>query len=169
MADDNTSKRVGISIGTVGGSMHMTAGGDIVGGDKTVSITNLKGFAAEEQKQQFQALVDQLREALKSVKLDIEAHPSLDADQKEDATAEIVHTAMALKRVKEKTANVPAGTQAPADVASTVESTLEQASGVIDKLQEMAKKALGVTETIGQFAGKYGPMIVSARHLFGLP
>ena len=71
MTDENTSKKGGFHIGTVGGNVGITAGGDIVGGDKTTTTTIQKGFAAEEQKQEFQAQIDQLREALRAVREEI--------------------------------------------------------------------------------------------------
>jgi hypothetical protein len=168
MADEHTNKKSGFHIGNVGGNVKITAGGDIVGGDKTTT-TIQKGFAADEQRQQFQAQIDQLREALRAVKAKIEASPSLSVDQKEEAAGEILQHVKALKEVKEKTAEVSVGKQAPPEVVSVVESTLERASGVIERLQGIAKKTVGVAETVGEFAVKYGPLIASARHLFGLP
>ena len=93
--------------------MSFNAGGDIVAGDKTTTTTIQRGFAAEEQKQQFQVQIDQLREALRTVKAEIEANPSLSDDQKEEAASEILQHAKALKEVKEKTASTPAGQPAP--------------------------------------------------------
>src|ERR1041385_8456832 len=107
MTDENASRKGGFHFGTVGGNVEVHAGGDIVGGDKTTSTTIQKGFAAEEQKQQFQAQIDQLREALRAVKAEIEASPSLGNDQKEEAASEILQHVKALKEVKEKTAGLP--------------------------------------------------------------
>jgi hypothetical protein len=147
MADERTNKRGGFHIGKVGGNVEMTAGGDIVGGDKTITTTIQKGFRMEEQKQQFQAQIDQLRQALRAVKAEIESSPSLSDDQKEEAAGEILQHVKALKEVKEKTAELPAGKQAPADVGSLVETTLDRAGGIIDKLQSLAR-------TTGEVAGK---------------
>jgi predicted phage gp36 major capsid-like protein len=171
MADEQTNKKGGFHFGPVGGDVEMKAGGDIVGGDKntTTTIQIQRGFAAEDQKQQFQAQIDQLREVLRAVKAQIEASPSLNDDQKEEAAGEILQHVKALKEVKEKTAALPAGKQAPADVGSLVDTTLNPASGILDKLQSLAKTTGDVAGKVGEFAGKYGPLIASARHLFGLP
>jgi len=59
--------------------------------------------------------------------------------------------------------------QASAGVASLVETTLNRTSGVIDKLQSLAKTTGDVAGKVGEFGKKYGPPILSARHLFGLP
>ena len=169
MADEHTNKKGGFHFGNVGGGVSMNAGGDIVGGDKTTTTTIQKGFRAEEQKQQFQAQIEQLREALRAVKAEIEASPSLSDDQKDEAAGEILQHVKALKEVKEKTAELPAGKQAPADVGSLVETTLDRAGGIIDKLQGLAKTTSEVAGKVGEFGKKYGPLILSARHLFGLP
>ena len=169
MADENKGKNGGIQFGNVGRDVKIAAGGDIVAGDKTTTTTIQKGFRGEEQKQQFQAQIDQLREALRAIKAEIEAHPSLSNDQKEEATGEILQQMKAFKEVKEKTADVPTGKPAPPEVVSVVESTLKQASGLINTLEGVASKAVGVAEKVGQFGAKYGPLLLSARHLFGLP
>lgn len=169
MADDRTQQSGGFHFGKVGGAVNLSAGGDIVGGNKTTTTTIQKGFRGEEQKQQFQAEVEQLRVALRTLKEQIARHPALTPDQKDEAESEILTHVTALKQVKEKTAAVPAGREAPPEIATTVQSTLERAGGVIDGLQRVAKKSIDVAETVGEFAQKFGPLLISARHLFGLP
>src|SRR3974390_3441737 len=93
----------GFVFGNIGGGVTMSAGGDIVGGDKTTTATIQKGFAAEESKRHFHAQPHQLREALRVVKAEIEANPQLNDDQKEEAVGEILQHVKALKEVKEKT------------------------------------------------------------------
>jgi hypothetical protein len=46
---------------------------------------------------------------------------------------------------------------------------LERTGGIVQKLQDVATKGSELAETVGKFALKYGPLILSARHLFGLP
>ena len=171
MSDPGEKTSGGFHIGSVGGGVNIKAGGDVVGGDKTTTTTTTitKGFAGEEQKQQFQTQMDALRETLRAMKTQIEAHPALSADQKEEMTEEVLHHVKALKEAREKTATVPAGKPAPADIASAVETTLDRAGGIMEKLQGMAKKTGAAVDTVGEFAVKYGPLILSARHLFGLP
>jgi hypothetical protein len=161
----------GFHFGSVGGGVNLNAGGDIVGGNKTTTTTTTiqNGFAAEEQKQQFQTEIDQLREALRAMKAELAAAASLDADQKDAMEAEITQHLVGLKEVKDQTAAVPVGKEAPEDVATKVDSALERADGMIDKLKVLAEKSRDAAETVGKFAMKYGPLILSARHLFGLP
>ena len=161
----------GFHFGNVGGSVSQSAGGDIVGGDKTTTTTTTTqiGFAGEEQKQQFHSEIEQLREALRAMKTELEASASLDQDKKDEVISEILQQVKALKEVKEKTAEVPPGKPAPAKVATEIEGALDRAGGIVDKLQGLAAKTGEVAETVGKFAMKYGPLILSARHLFGLP
>jgi hypothetical protein len=169
MSDTSEKSKGGFHFGSVGGGVNLKAGGDIVGGDKTTTTTIERGFAGDEQKQQFQLEIDQLREALRAMKAEIEASASLDQDKKDEVISEIQEQVNALKEVKEKTADVPTGEPAPAKIATKVEGALDRAGGIVDKLQGVATKSVEVAETVGKFAMKYGPLILSARHLFGLP
>jgi DNA repair exonuclease SbcCD ATPase subunit len=149
--------------------VNVTAGGDVVAGDKTTTTTIEKGFAGDQQKQQFQSEIDQLREALQAMKTEIEASASLQQDKKDEVINGILEQIKALKEVKEKTADVPTGKPAPAEIATKVEGALDRAGGIVEKLQGLATKTGDVAETVGKFAVKYGPLILSTRHLFGLP
>jgi hypothetical protein len=161
----------GFHFGNIGGNVSQSAGGDIVGGDKTTTTTTTiqKGFADEEKKEQFHSEIEQLREGLRAMKAEIEASVSLDQDKKDEVISEILQQVKALKEMKEKTAAVPPGGPAPAKIVTEIEGTLDRAGGIVDKLQGLAGKAGDVAETVGKFAVKYGPLILSARHLFGLP
>jgi hypothetical protein len=162
-----SEKGGGFHFGNIGGSVSQSAGGDIVGGDKVTTIQN--GFAGEEQKQQFHSEIEQLREGLGAMKAEIEASASLDQDKKDEVISEILQQVKALKEVKEKTAEVAPGKPVPAKIATEIEGALVRAGGIVDKLQSVASKTADVAETVGKFAIKYGPLILSARHLFGLP
>src|SRR3954462_12221599 len=166
-----SEKGGGFQFGNVGGNVNLNAGGDVVGGDKTTTTTTTiqQFFAGQEQKEQFHSEIDQLREALRAMKTEIEASAALDQEKKNEAIAEILQQVKALKEVKEKTAEVPPGKPAPAKVAKEIEGTLDRAGGIVDKLGTLAGKAGDVAETVSKFAVKYGPLILSARHLFGLP
>lgn len=170
---DPEGKSGGISFGNVGGDVKVKAGGDVVGRDKTTTTTTTttidRGFAGEDARQQFQAQIDELRETLRAFKAAAEASPDLTTDQKEEVAGEILEHVKALKEVKAKVAEVPTGAPAAAEVASSVESTLNRAGSVMESADGLAKKTLGFAGTVATFAAKYGPLILSARHLFGLP
>jgi hypothetical protein len=176
MNDESTGRKGGFQISASGGStVNFSPNGEFVGGDKISSVTTTntvtieKGFAGEDQKQQFQLQVDQLRETLRALKASIDAHSAFGADEKEAMVGEIIQHIGALKEVKEKAAAAPAGKAAPVEIAATVERTLDRAGGIVDKLKSVAENAAAVAETVGKFAVKYGPLVASARHLFGLP
>jgi hypothetical protein len=50
-----------------------------------------------------------------------------------------------------------------------VESSLDKASGILDKVQAVAKKSADLAVKVGEFGANYGPLVLSARHLFGMP
>jgi hypothetical protein len=170
-----SEKGGGFQFGNIGGNVSQSAGADIIGGDKTTTTTTTttttieKGFADEEKKDQFHSEIEQLREGLRAMKTEIEASVALDQDKKDEVISEILQQVKALKEVKEKTAAVAPGKPAPPKVATEIEGTLDSAGKIVDKLEGLAGKAGNVAETIGKFAVKYGPLILSARHLFGLP
>jgi hypothetical protein len=171
MAEEHSGTAGGFHIGNVRGNVQVKAGGDVVAGDKTTTtITALqKGFAGPREKEQFQSQLEQLLEALRGLKTQIEQHPALSQEDKESAAGEILEHVTKLKAVKAKTADMAVGTPPSPDVASTVEKTLDRAGGVIEKVQGLAKKASGIGQTIADFAATYGPLLAGARHLFGLP
>ena len=172
MPDEHLSNQGGFHIRSVHGNFTQTVVGDIVARDKITSTTTTtsiwKGFAAEPEKKDFQSQIDQLREALRTIRTQIEAHPSLSVDQKEEAAGQIISHSQELKEVKERTADIPTGKPAAVEVASAVETTLKRADGIVDKLKGMADKTAGLAETVGKFAATYGPLLAKARQLFGL-
>jgi hypothetical protein len=99
----------------------------------------------------------------------IEAHPALTAGQKKEMTAALVDEDEALGDVEEKTAAVPVGESAPPEVAAAVEATLDPNAGIAQKLQHLAAHTGAAVGIVGEFAGKFAPMLVGARHLFGMP
>jgi hypothetical protein len=172
MNDANEKSKGGFHFGNVGGDVKVKARGHVVGGDQNITTTTTtieRGFAGDQQKQQFQSEIDQLREALQAMKAEIEASASLQQDKKDEVISGILEQIKALKEVKEKTADVQTGKPAPAKIATKVEGALDRAGGIVDKMQGLATKTGDVAETVGKFAVKYGPLLLSARHLFGLP
>ena len=168
MTDQNSG---GFHIGKVGGAVGITAGGDIVGRDKittTTTTTTIKGFADDDKKRQFQSEIEQLREALRAMKAAIEAS-GLDDDSKDEMVSQILQATRGLKEAKEKAAEVSPKKDAPAEVSAAVESALDRAGGLVDSLQRVAGKAADIGEKVGEFVARYGPLVLSARHLFGLP
>ena len=174
MSDSSQNKPSGgFHFGSVGGAVTVRGGGDVVGGDKTttttITTTITKGFAGEDQKLQFQQRIVQLREALSEVKSRIEGHPALTEGQKMEMTAALVEEDGALEAVDKKTAATAVGESAPPEVAATIEAALDPNAGIAQKLQHLAAHTGAAVGIVGEFAGKFGPLLLGARHLFGLP
>jgi len=170
MSDENKSTRGGIQIGKVLGGVSLRSGGDIVAGDKvTTTTTHQYGFRTDGDKDEFQRQLDLLRQALREIKGQIEASDVLSADDRDEASALILQNVNALKEVKEKTASLVAGQKAAPEIGNMVESNLDHASNILEKLESVTKKGSELTANITELAVKYGPLILSARHLFGLP
>jgi hypothetical protein len=171
MTDTSEKSSGGFHFGAVGGDVSISAEGDVVGGNKTTTTTTATqiGFAAEAQRQQFHSEIEQFREALRAVKTEIETSASLNQHKKDEVVSDILEQIKSLKEVKEKTADLPTGKSAPAQIATEVEGALDRAGGIIDKLKDLATKTWEGAETVGKIVVNYGPLIASARHLFGLP
>ncbi len=99
----------------------------------------------------------------------VETSAGLTADEKDELSTEILHHVKTLKEVKETTAELSPGQKPPVDIGQMVESNLEQAGSILDKVQTVAKKSVELAAKVGEFGVKYGPLVLSARHLFGLP
>jgi chromosome segregation ATPase len=159
----------GIHVGNVGGNVTFRAGGDVVGGNKTTTEVARGTFASEEQRSAFSAELEALREALRTLKSQIEASAEVDADAKDEVSAALLAQIKALKEARAAADAIGVGA-APAPAAlERVEKTLESAGGVVEQLSALAEKGTSLAATLGSFAAKYGPLLLSARHLFGLP
>lgn len=159
----------GIAFGDVGGSVQLHAGGDIVGGDKSTSQTPIGAFAEDSRKQSFLADLDALRQALRELRTQLDANAELDADAKDEIVLELVGQIKALAEAKTAAAQLPVGHTPGPGVAARVESALKRAGGLLEALEAVGRKGAGVATIVGEFAAKYGPLLLSARRLFGLP
>src|ERR1700732_3230832 len=84
----------GFNIGSVGGNVSVSAGGDVVAGDKvttttsTTTITN--GFKQEQDKQQFVRNIEELRTALVELQSKIQEAAGVSQDDKDKIAAEVM-------------------------------------------------------------------------------
>ncbi len=70
-----------------------------------------------------------------------------------------------LKQAADKTAAAPVGAPPTKDVASSVESSLNRAGGIVDKAESLAKKATGFAETVTTFVARFGPLLLKTCRL----
>jgi hypothetical protein len=165
----------GFNIGSVGGSFSVSAGGDVVGGDKvtttssTTSITN--GFEQEQNKQQFVHDLEELRTALREVQTKIQEAPGVSQvsqDDKDKIVADVMRQVIALKTAKEEAGSLPVGQQAPRDKGQQIASYLQTTGTLLDKVNELGTKALEIGTAVKPYVEKALPLLASARMLFGI-
>jgi hypothetical protein len=165
--------RGGFHFGNIGRDVKLAAGGDIVAADKrtvTRSTTITKsGFESAGHKEEFERQLDALREGLELIRSKVEINAALSAEQKEDLTIALQGQAKALEEVAQTTTQVIPGQKTPAHVVELVKSTLEETGDILEKVETVGKKSADFVANVSALALKYGPLVLSARHLFGLP
>ena len=134
----------GFNFGNVGGNVSVTAGGDVVGGDKettttsTATITN--GFKQEEDKQQFGRNIEELRSALRDLQTRIQQAPGVTQDDKDKIVAAVMQQVNALKTTKEEADNLPVAQQGPPDKSKRVANYLDTTNTLLDKLTSWGQR-----------------------------
>jgi hypothetical protein len=166
------STRGGLHIGTVGGNASFSAGGDIVAGDKvtqTTTTTVNKGFKQDDDKQKFLKQIEELRVTLRELQAKTAEAPGLSQDVKDEIAAEVLQQVNALKKAKDEAAGLPVAKQPPPETLQVIEQGLESTGTVLDKVTTLCDKAVGIGEKIEPYVSKALPILLSARHLFGMP
>jgi hypothetical protein len=162
----------GFHIGTVGGNASFTAGGDMVAGDKitqTTTTTGENGFKQDDDKQKFVQQIEELRAALRLLQAKTAEEPGLSQDAKDEIAAEVLQQVNALKKATDEAARLPVAQQPRRETLQVIEQGLESTGTVLDKVTTLCDKAAGFGEKIEPYVSKALPILVSARHLFGLP
>lgn len=163
----------GFNIGSVGGNVSVSAGGDVVAGDKvttttsTTTITN--GFKQEEDKQQFVRNIEELRTALRELQSKIQEAAGVSQDDKDKIAAEVMQQVIALKTAKEEASSLPVAQQGSPDKGKRIANYLDTTKALLDKVNELGAKAVEVGVTLKPYVEKALPLLLSARVLFGIP
>jgi hypothetical protein len=144
----------------------VAAGGDVIGGDKSVTTV---GFQQEQDKQEFIQQIEQLRAALRSIKSEIEADAGLDEDDKDAITMEILQQIGSLKAAKEEATDIELQQDPPQDKIVKIEGYLNAALATVEKVESLGETVENFATTIAPYVKLSLPLILSARHLFGLP
>jgi hypothetical protein len=165
------STKGGFNIGSVGGNVAFSAGADMVAGDKITETTTTinNGFKQEGDKQQFLQQIDDLRATLRELQREMQAASGLSEDVKDEIAADVLQQLGALKKVKEEAAGLPVAQQPPPGKVKAIETTLQRTCTVLDKVKEVCDRTVGIAEKVAPYVGKALPIVLSARHLFGLP
>ena len=108
-----------------GGDMKIDAGGDVVAGDKvTITTTNTAGFKEQQNKDEFVAQLDELRDALCDIRKQIASIKQLDEDAKEELEAEILQQVKALKDSRQEAEQIEVGEPPASDKIESVKATV---------------------------------------------
>jgi len=161
----------GFNIGSVGGSVSVTAGGDVVAGDKTTTTTTTitNGFKQEEEKEQFVRNLEELRTALRELQTRIQQAAGVNQDDKDQIVAEVMQQVNALKTAKEEAASMPVAQQGPPDQSKRVANYLESTKTLLDKVNDLGERAVEIGAAVKPYVEKALPLLLSARMLFGIP
>ena len=163
----------GFHIGSVGGNASFSAGGDMVAGDNvtqtTTTTTINNGFKQDDDKQKFLQQIEELRATLRELQSKMAEAPGLSQDAKDEIAAEVSQQVNALKKAKDEAAGLPAAQQPPPGTLQVIQQGLESTGTVLDKVTTLCDKAVGFGEKIEPYVSKALPILLSARHLFGLP
>jgi hypothetical protein len=166
-----SDKSNGIHIGKVGGDVSLTAGGDIVAGDKTTHTQ--VGFQDQANKDQLLGQLEELRSALRELKGQVENAPQLDQDAKDQLVVEILQQVSSLKQAREDAQQVEPGPLTPGHAAAvqleSVGQCLDKAGGLLDKVKSLGEAAAGLAGSLAPVLARAVPIVLSARHLLGIP
>ena len=166
------SPKGGFHIGTVGGNPSFSAGGDVVAGDKitqTTSTTVNNGFKQDDDKQKFLQQIEELRAVLGELHTKTAEAPGLSQDAKDEIAAEVMQQVNVLKKAKDEAAGLPVAQEPAPATLQVIQHGLESTGTVLDKVQTLCDKAVGIGKTIEPYVRTALPILLSARHLFGLP
>ena len=162
----------GFNISSVGGGFSVTAGGDVVAGDKvtTTSTTTVSnGFKREDDKKQFVHDIGELRTALREIQTKIQQAPAASQDDLDEIVADLMQQVNALNTAKEQANSLPVGQDVPSEKAKQLASYLQSTGTLLDKVNELGKKAVKIGDSVKPVVEKALPLLLSARALFGLP
>ena len=174
MAKKSAGNSGAIVTGNIRGSVNVKASGDIVGSNKitttstTTTSTIQRGFRNKEHKEQFKVELEQMKEALRTLRADLDVSAALTADQKDEAVGAITQQVTALREASDRAAQILPGKEASAGIGAAVEKTLNRAAAITETLETLTGKAGEVAGKIRDFGSKYGPLVLSVRQLFGL-
>lgn len=168
MAEEKATQKGGFHFGSVGGDVSMEAGGDIVAGDKITTVN--QALEDDKNKEEFVKQIEDLRSMMRQMKSEIDKLESVDEDSKDEINLEIMQQINELKKVTEEVNKAKAGgNQIPKDKVETICKYLDSTSTVMDKLKKIGEKAGDFAEKVGPIFTKALPILLSARHLIGLP
>ena len=156
-------KSAGFHFPGVGGDVTISAGGDVVAGNKVT--TTHTGFHDQARKDQFLTQLDELRSALVNLKLQVEAPGSFDDDARDQLVMDIQQQVSELKRAKQNAEQFEPGQAPRKDILQSVGQCLHKTGGLLDKIQAIGDSAAGVAERVAPVLARALPILASARNV----
>jgi hypothetical protein len=153
----------------VGGDVNLKAKGDIVGGDKVTTTTITNGFKKDDDKQKFLEQIEALRTTLRELQAKIAEAPALSQDTKDEISAAVLQQINTLKKANDAATGLTVAKEPPPDALHAITTGLNSTSTLLDQVKIVCDKAVGVAEKIEPYVSKALPILLAARHLFGLP
>jgi len=144
----------------------------MVAGDKITQSTTTtvnNGFKQDDDKQKFLQQIEELRATLRDLQAKMAEAPGLSQDAKDEIAAEVMQQVNVLKKAKDEAAGLPVAQQPPPGTLQMIQQGLESTGTVLDKVKTLCDKAVGIGEKIEPYVSTALPILLSARHLFGLP
>ncbi len=147
--------------------MNLSAGGDIVGGNKvTTTSIETKSFAGEKEKADFDAKVAELIATVRTMRDELKAQPGLSEDDKEEIEKIVGAQVSVLKEAKQQAAALPVAQPIPTEAVTNLETALEQAGGLPEKLKNTVQKAGGAMATLQKYSSVIGAVAgIAAKFL----
>ncbi|RKZ37393.1 MAG: hypothetical protein DRQ49_14125 [Gammaproteobacteria bacterium] len=164
----NKPSKDGFNFGNVGGNVSIEAGGDVVAGDKTTTTTITTGFKQEQDKQEFIQQLEELRKQLRQVKSEIEDAEGIDEDEKDAIVMEVMQQVKALKTAKDEASLLPAQQEPSQEKREAIEAPLNAVNSIVSKVSAVFDKAADIGGKVRNINNLL-PILLTARHLFGLP
>jgi hypothetical protein len=168
----NGESKGGFHIGSVGAGVSISAGGDVVAGDKVTTTSNTtitNGFKQDEHKEQFVHDIEELRTALLAIQAQIQQASKISGDDKDKIMAELTQQVVALKTAKDEASSLPVAKQASKDKIERIANSLDATNTLLDKVNALGAKAVEIGTTVKPYVDKALPLLLSARMLFGIP
>lgn len=161
----NKGTQGGFHIGNVGGNVDMKAGGDIVGGNKTVKEIQ-RVLASEQGRSEADRHLVEFAKALEDIRAEVAKAAELSAAEREQLVSELGDRLSKLESARETIVQPPPA-EAGGELAKGVETTLEHAGKALDRVREIGGKSAALAVKIAGMVTASGAALDHLRRLLG--
>jgi len=165
MVEDKTDRSGGFHFNNTG-PVDIKAGGDIVAGNQLTQTVVTKGFRSQADKDQFSFVIEEMKTLLRELRPAIEK-TELPEDDKDKLNEVVAAQINALNAAKATASAVQSGSAPSEKEATSVTDSLDHATSFVDHLKSFAEKTISFGAIVAPIVAKLGPLIDSARSMFG--